>query len=65
MHVSDRPATPTLFKRSVFAWRAAFLAEKALRQQLTPQDEVVETPLKIVKPGKFAGRKSSAVRGRR
>src|SRR5690349_20862451 len=28
MHVSDRPATPTLFKRSVLAWRAAFLAEK-------------------------------------
>jgi hypothetical protein len=66
MHASDRPVTPTLFQRSVFAWRASFLAEKAMRQQLTPQDEAANaTPVKIVKPGKFAGRKSGGGRGRR
>ncbi len=64
MHASESLSIPTLFKRSVFAWRASFLAEKALRQQLKVEDQsaaTVETtdatPPKIVKPGRFAGRR--------
>jgi hypothetical protein len=64
MHASEGPSTTPLFKRSVFAWRAGFLAEKALRQQLNAEEGVTAatetaaaTPPKIVRPGRFAGRR--------
>ena len=64
MDASDRTSLPSLFKRSVLAWRADYLAEKALRQQVSDEDKPAETtetacatPLKIVRPRRFAGRK--------
>ena len=64
MHASDHPSIPALFQHSVLAWRASYLAEKALRQHLPEEDKPAETeeavdatPLRIVKPRRFAGRR--------
>jgi hypothetical protein len=60
MRASDSSST-TLFKCSVLDWRANYLAEKALRQQLSSEEKTTETeeaaPRKVIKVRRIAGRR--------
>jgi hypothetical protein len=54
MHaVPQQPTGPNLFKPSLLAWRAKYLAEKAAAEGAQPATESTARPTRILRPGRL------------